>query len=366
MSTKENQDLTGQVFGWLVVLERYEDMYDKNGKAIKQWKCQCKCGNECIKRENSLKTAKSKGSISKCDDCNSMVKDLTGKRFGKLLVLYQADKPENAESGSYWRCKCDCGNEKTINRRRLRVANSCGKCLAEDLSGQVFGNLTVIDRNYDNTKLQDIRWNCKCKCGGTKIAYGKLLKNGSTTHCGCIRNRIRFNTYDLESQEYGIGYTEKGEEFWFDKEDYELIKDYYWSYNQTGYLRGKIKGRYILLHRLVMNLAYETRPIVDHKVHDIVGKHKYDNRKCNLRIVTESQNAMNAHKSKRNKSGTTGVCWDSNNQVWRAYIGINGKTHLLGKYPFEEKDKAIQTRKKAEERFFGEYSFDNSKKIENM
>ena len=54
MSTKENQDLTGQVFGWLVVLERYEDMYDKNGKAIKQWKCQCKCGNECIKREKII------------------------------------------------------------------------------------------------------------------------------------------------------------------------------------------------------------------------------------------------------------------------------------------------------------------------
>lgn len=34
------------------------------------------------------------------------------------------------------------------------------------------------------------------------------------------------NTYDL-SGEYGIGYTTKGEEFWFDLEDYDKIKSIY-------------------------------------------------------------------------------------------------------------------------------------------
>ena len=115
-----------------------------------------------------------------------------------------------------------------------------------------------------------------------------------------------------------------------------------------------------------MNLAYETSPIVDHKIHDIVGKHKYDNRKCNLRIATPSQNAMNASIQKNNKSGTTGVCWDNHQQVWIAYICKNGKYHLLGKFPFNEKDKAIKVRKKAEEKYFGEWSYDNSNKIENM
>ena len=209
MNTKDIKDLIGQTFGWLTVLERHEDIYDKNGKTIRQWKCKCSCGNECIKREDALKTAKRKGSISKCDDCNSMVKDLTGKRFGKLLVLYQASKHENAETGSYWRCKCDCGNETTLNYRKLRKAKSCGKCLAENLVGQKIGNLVVIDRNYNN-KSKDVYWNCKCKCGNIKVASSKLLKNGTTTHCGCIRKRINFNKYDLESHEYGIGYTEKG------------------------------------------------------------------------------------------------------------------------------------------------------------
>ena len=365
MSTKENQDLIGQVFGWLTVLERYDDIYDKNGKRIRQWKCQCECGNECIKRENSLKTAKRKGSVSKCDDCNSMVKDLTGKKFGKLLVLHQADKPENAETGSYWRCKCDCGNETTLSARALRHTNSCGKCLAKDLSGQVFGDLIVTDRNYD-IESQGVYWNCQCKCGNKKVVSSQRLKSGNVTHCGCIRKRLKFNTYDLESEEYGIGYTEQGEVFWFDKEDYNIIKDYYWSYNQTGYLRSKVNGRYILLHRLVMDLAYTTKPIVDHKVHDIVGNHKYDNRKYNLRIVTSSQNNMNSHIQKNNQSGVTGVCWDTNQQVWLAYICKDGKNHLLGKFQFEEKDKAIKARKEAEEKYFGEYSFDNSKKLENM
>ena len=35
----------------------------------------------------------------------------------------------------------------------------------------------------------------------------------------------KYNTYDL-SGEYGIGYTSKGEEFYFDLDDYDKIKDY--------------------------------------------------------------------------------------------------------------------------------------------
>ena len=41
------------------------------------------------------------------------------------------------------------------------------------------------------------------------------------------------NVYDL-SGEYGIGYTLKGEPFWFDLEDYDLIKDYCWHYTQKN------------------------------------------------------------------------------------------------------------------------------------
>ena len=51
--------------------------------------------------------------------------------------------------------------------------------------------------------------------------------------------RKKHNKYDL-SGEYGIVYTSNGEEYWFDKEDYDKIKDYYWRKDPHGYLRSQI------------------------------------------------------------------------------------------------------------------------------
>ena len=74
---------------------------------------------------------------------------------------------------------------------------------------------------------------CKCDCGNETIVVGGRLNYGTTKSCGCLKREItsivrkKHNTYDL-SGEYGIVYTSKGEEFWFDKEDYDKVKDYYW------------------------------------------------------------------------------------------------------------------------------------------
>lgn len=52
------QDLTGQKFGKLTVLERAENYYSKNNKPSVQWKCQCDCGNIKIIRGQSLRQGK--------------------------------------------------------------------------------------------------------------------------------------------------------------------------------------------------------------------------------------------------------------------------------------------------------------------
>ena len=57
--------------------------------------------------------------------------DLTGQRFGKLTVIERASKPEGVKGTAiYWLCKCDCGNEKIIRGSNLRngMTQSCG-CL---------------------------------------------------------------------------------------------------------------------------------------------------------------------------------------------------------------------------------------------
>lgn len=55
-------------------------------------------------------------------------KDLTGKRFGKLIVI-GLDRLEKKRS--YWLCKCDCGNEKVLRGDTLEVVRSCG-CLKKE------------------------------------------------------------------------------------------------------------------------------------------------------------------------------------------------------------------------------------------
>lgn len=51
--------------------------------------------------------------------------DLTGQRFGRLLVI---EKASYSSRVTYWRCKCDCGREKVIRRDHLidGTTVSCG------------------------------------------------------------------------------------------------------------------------------------------------------------------------------------------------------------------------------------------------
>jgi hypothetical protein len=111
-------------------------------------------------------------------------------------------------------------------------------------------------------------------------------------------------------------------------------------------------------------LAFETRGCVLGKFIDMTGQRlgrlTVLNRKVNLRVVNASQNAMNYKVSSNNKSGTRGVIYDTKSKKWRAEIKINGKHISLGRY--DKLEDAVAARKAAEEKYFGEYSYDNSRK----
>ena len=94
--------------------------------------------------------------------------DLSGKRFGRLTVLYRTN---NVNNRVFWHCLCDCGNEKDIAARHLSGGsiNSCG-CLnseiaserfSKDFTGERFGSLIAIERisNYQNGRTY-----YKCLC----------------------------------------------------------------------------------------------------------------------------------------------------------------------------------------------------------
>jgi hypothetical protein len=64
---------------------------------------------------------------------------------------------------------------------------------------------------------------------------------------------------------------------------------------------------------------------------------------------------MNSKISKNNKSGVTGVRFDSSINKWIAQISINFKTIHIGTY--SDFDTAVFARKTAETKYFGEYAY---------
>lgn len=235
-----------------------------------------------------------------------------------------------------------------------------------DLTGQRFGKLVVLKRsnNYiQPSGQQKTQWLCKCDCGNEVIVRGHSLKHGDTKSCGCLnskkviernKNNNKKNIYDL-SGEYGIGYTFKGEEFYFDLEDYDKIKNYYWQITKKGYVvssKNELHER-VNQHRIIMNCPEGLE--VDH----IHSDKKNDNRKSNLRICIHMENSMNRSIRTDNKSGVTGVIKEGDK--WVAMITSYGKKR---KKRFSNFLDAVNQRKEWEEQFFLEFGYDNSQKKE--
>ena len=238
----------------------------------------------------------------------------------------------------------------------------------ENLTGKTFGRWKVIKQAEDCVRkngVHEARWLCECSCQQhtKRIVRQYNLKNGHSQSCGCLMKEINAEMH-LKKNEikevdgYCIGYTEKGEEFWFDKEDKSLVEQYYWSYDNKGYLSACDENkRHIRLHRLVMGVTdYSTK--VDHKRHPPLPENQYDNRKQNLRISTNQENCRNTSLGKNNTSGVKGVSYSKKKGKWRAYITVDQKQISLGY--FLDKNMAIKARKDAEILYFGEYRYDEN------
>jgi hypothetical protein len=106
----------------------------------------------------------------------------------KVLAL----EPGGSASGRWWKCQCKCGNIIRVPTGRLSSGNtsSCG-CLKQetihpDLTGQKFGKLIVIEPV--GVRDHYARWRCLCDCGNEKIVKTSMLRDKSVRSCGCLRS----------------------------------------------------------------------------------------------------------------------------------------------------------------------------------
>ena len=234
----------------------------------------------------------------------------------------------------------------------------------KDLTGNIFGRWKVLYQTEDYVSPKGQHqpvWMCECQCDKHTIKPVKayVLNRGESVSCGCYKvelsrkNNSRQNTYKLIDDKYYIGQTQSGKEFYFDKEDYDLVSKYCWDIDDSnGYAKtiDKINNTgKLYLHRLVMGCEKGDGVIIDH-----IDRNRIDCRKSNLRIVNNSQNTMNSCIRSDNTSGIRGVYWDKRKNKWIARITVDQQDIQLGN--FNSIEDAETARKIGEEKYFGKYN----------
>lgn len=195
-----------------------------------------------------------------------------------------------------------------------------------DLTGKKFGDLTVLweanrGRNGGST------WVCKCSCGYIDILEGNRLLSGHNTHCRyCGYGRFRF--FDQYSKVECV--LPDGSGFIYDYNDFPNVSSHKWIIDANGYPRTALgsndqRGMYLYLHQLLLNPPEGM--VVDH-----IDGNQLNNCRKNLRICSRTQNVRNSELSKNNTSGYKGVSFDKARQKWQAKITVCRKPIYLGRY----------------------------------
>lgn len=160
----------GKTYGYLTVIDRAPNTKDNRAA----WRCLCKCGNECVVTGKALRAGhtQSCGCLAKEKLVARNIErgggDLTGQRFGKLVVINFEEWVDrgNGHRDRMWRCRCDCGNECVVNHRYLRFGDteSCG-CLKSR------GNATIMRWLNANHKIYKAEYGFKDFVTENNIQY---------------------------------------------------------------------------------------------------------------------------------------------------------------------------------------------------
>ena len=120
------------------------------------------------------------------------------------------------------------------------------------------------------------------------------------------------------------------------------VSRYRWSLSSKGVAYRTLPkgscgpdGRHIRLHRAILGITGWDGIQGDH-----IDRDKLNNRRSNLRPVTNAQNRQNVGSYRGASSAFRGVCWDKARQMWKAEVRLDRKTCFVGRFASEE-DAAI-------------------------
>lgn len=230
--------------------------------------------------------------------------DITGKKFGQLTVCNLIETNRN---GSYWNCKCECGNYKKVSKTNLKSGQvkSCG-CLCKETSKKTMKNL-FTKHGKSQERLYKIWIGIKSRCNNPNETGYENYGGRGIKMCDCIKDFENFYNYMSKLEHY----------------------------EEKGYTidRINVDGNYCICND-------------------------------NLRWASKSEQGMNKRISKINESGITGVrkfILNNGTISWRANITINKKTIHLGCYA--TKEEAIEARRNAENSYWNKTDITKGKQL---
>ena len=109
------------------------------------------------------------------------IRDLTGQRFGRLLVL---EKTENSKGKSVWKCKCDCGTDAFVRTSDLKNGHtkSCG-CYQREMTSKASKK-----HGLRHTKIYHTWLDMKDRCFNSKNKRFSTYGGRGITVCDEWRN----------------------------------------------------------------------------------------------------------------------------------------------------------------------------------
>jgi len=283
---------------------------------------------------------------------NPRVKDITGQRFGMLVVVSRSGSTPKKKQAT-WTCVCDCGVTKIMEGSPLITghSSSCG-CQSrgrrlKDITGQRFGRLTVVAR-FGSTPAKHATWSCTCDCGNTCVVEGASLCGKHTQSCGCYSRDRTILKFTKHGQAKSSGFSRT----------YRI-----WAGMKTRCTNPKVKawsrygGRGIKVHEPWLNFENFYAAMGDAPLGKTIDRIENDRgyEPGNCRWATYREQSQNQRIRSDNKTGHKGVSISGNGYV--AHICVDGKDLYLGYFPLtpEGLKAAAEAYIQAAKKYFGEF-----------
>lgn len=198
-----------------------------------------------------------------------------------------------------------------------------------DLTGDVYGRLTVLEDDGSRSNTGRVLWLCECSCGNQVHVYSQNLKNGRTKSCGCLNDEKRRERFkDLTGTE---------------TENFKIVDKAY-SKNQRVWWNCICKncGQNVILNN----------NLIDHQAS--CGCRRGAS-KDYMDAIRDPESLKTTRPTAKSSTGVRGVYFNKRKGSYQAFINVDKKPKYLGSSKSFEK--AVALRKEAEE----EYGYHNKK-----